>query len=174
MGTEARGAAALSQRLLAKKVTGYCYIPKALAFVPAAWNIQFVLEVSGAIHLHKSWDMGHECGHSSGMQRRQVLVVSIKPDVSHRGWSGFLIHYNKNCQDKGMFVTICNNWGQTRRQFLSNSMLPAGVKLTLEHRVLQESLEYYSLHRRLFSNHILSVVYFTDPAWVRVNQAERG
>lgn len=43
-----------SQRLVAKKVTGYFYIPKTLAFVPGAWNVQFILGVSMAIHLHKS------------------------------------------------------------------------------------------------------------------------
>lgn len=43
-----------SQRLIAKKVIGYFYIPKTLAFVPGAWNIQFIPEVSVVIHLHKS------------------------------------------------------------------------------------------------------------------------
>lgn len=78
-GQRQEEAADHSHRLMAKKVTGYFYIPKALAFVPGAWNIQFVLDVSEAIHLHKSRDVDHECGHSSGMQRRQALVVSTKP-----------------------------------------------------------------------------------------------
>lgn len=43
-----------SQWLTAKKVTGYFLIPKTLAFVPGAWNVQFTPEVSVAIHLHES------------------------------------------------------------------------------------------------------------------------
>lgn len=72
MRTGAREVADLSQRLTAKKVSGYVYIPETLPFAPGAQNSQSVVEVSGAAHLHNSCDMDGECGHVSGMQRRQV------------------------------------------------------------------------------------------------------
>lgn len=157
--------------LTAKKVSGYVYIPKPLPFVPGARDNRFVPEVSGAFTFTPI--ATRIVNVDTLLACTEGRLVSTKPRCNLSAgvalWPTTKI--TARAAAAGLMPT-CYRWGQTRRQVLSNSVSLSPPKLAPEHRVTQGHPG--SLYHRSISRHIPPVVYFTDPAWGRVSQTERG
>lgn len=122
-----------SQRLRAKKITGCFYIPKPwpLSLEPEMSNLYWKLVWPFTFTRVRMWIMNVDTLLTT---IRQVSLASRKRRCHISAEVALLSTTTKTARTAELMIT-CYNWGQARRQVLSNSIYPAAVKPAPDHRV---------------------------------------
>lgn len=135
-----------SQRLRAKKITGCFYIPKPwpLSLQPEMSNLYWKLVWPFTFTRVRMWIMNVDTLPTD--YNKAGVAGKQETEVSRKCWSGFIIHYNKNCKDSRAHDHMLQ-LRPGKEAGLVQQYLPgcseAGTRS-------QSSLDCHSLHGRVF------------------------